>query len=128
MERRLFGVLTGEAPHPTVWGFSRIMTGMATEAEIEEARRRSDGAADYTDDQISDFLDRGNTVFDFARLYWESKAASYSTLADVTESGSTRKLSDLHKNALAMAKHFGTDTAAEEVLQQRKGSRPAVRR
>lgn len=101
---------------------------MATEADIEEARRRTDSAADYTDEQIEAFLDSGRTVFDFARLYWESKAATFSTLTDVSESGSTRKLSDLHKNALAMAKHFGTDTAAEEVLQQRKGSRPAVRR
>lgn len=100
---------------------------MATESEIQEARRRTDGAVKYTDKQIGDHLDRGGTVFDFARLYWEEKAATFSTLSDVSESGSSRKLSDLHKNALNMAKYFGTDETVIE-LDQRKGSRPAVRR
>lgn len=101
---------------------------MATEAEIQEARRRTDGAEGQTDREISDFLDRGNTVFDFARLHWEGMAATFSTLTDVSESGSSRKLSDLHKNALTMAKHFGTDPAAAVVLKPGKGSRRAVRR
>lgn len=106
------------------------MTPMATETEIEEARRRSDGATDYTDEQIEEFLDRDdNTVFDFARLYWESKAATFSTLTDVSESGSSRKLSDLHKNALTMAKHFGTNPVEEAAaIKGTKGSRPAMRR
>lgn len=102
---------------------------MVTETEIEEAKRRTDGGSGYTDDQIRRYLDQGNSVFDFARLYWEGKAATYSTLVDVSESGSSRKFSDLHKNALTMAKHFGTKPE-EELAAERpgKGSRPAVRR
>lgn len=34
---------------------------------------------------------------------WRRKAASYARMMDVSESGSSRKMSDLHKNALAMA-------------------------
>lgn len=105
------------------------MTSMATTIEIAEARRRSDGAAGHTDEQIEEYLDSGKTVFDFARMYWESKAATYSSLVDVSESGSSRSNSQLHKNALAMAVHFGTDEVAEELLEKSpKGSRPARRR
>lgn len=101
---------------------------MATETEIEEAKRRTDGAIGYADEQIRQYLDQGNSVFDFARLYWEGKAASYSTLVDVSESGSSRKFSDLHKNALTMAAHFGKKPDDVVAAAPGKGSRPAVRR
>lgn len=38
---------------------------------------------------------------------WREKAASYAGLVSVSESGSSRQMSDLHKNAIAMAKAFG---------------------
>lgn len=37
---------------------------------------------------------------------WRYTAAGYARLVDVTESGSSRKMSDLHKNALTMVAQF----------------------
>lgn len=47
---------------------------------------------------------------------WRQKAARYSGLVDVSEAGSSRKFSDLHKNALAMAgKYEAISGGVEEV-------------
>lgn len=102
---------------------------MATETEVEEARQKTDGASDWQDTEIRQYLDAGKTTLDFARMWWESKAASYSKLVNITESGSTRANGDLYKNALAMAKHFGsTDAVVETGPVNNKTSRRAVRR
>lgn len=37
---------------------------------------------------------------------WRVKAARYAELVDVSEAGSSRKFSDLHKNALTMAAKY----------------------
>lgn len=103
---------------------------MVTETEIEEARRKTDGAADWEDDEIRRYLDAGKTIVDFARMWWEAKAASYSKLVNISESGSTRSNGDLYKNALTMAKHFETaeEAAADAGPVNNKTSRRAVRR
>lgn len=38
--------------------------------------------------------------------FWYAKSTSYSEMVDITEAGSSRKNSDLFKNALALAKQF----------------------
>lgn len=107
-----------------------MIQGMATETEIEEARRRTDGAADWESDDIRRYLDTGKTIVDFARMWWESKAASYSKLVNISESGSSRSNGDLYKNALAMAKHFGSEdaTGVPDGPVNNKTTRRAVRR
>lgn len=65
----------------------------------------------YTDAQLSALLDASTSPNAAAGQIWTQKAASFSTLVNVSESGSSRSLGDLQKNALAMAKVFG-DTAA----------------
>lgn len=45
---------------------------------------------------------------------WTRYASSLAGLVDVSESGSSRKLGDLHKNALAIAKTY-TDLSSGEV-------------
>lgn len=68
----------------------------------------------YEDEMLGAALDLlGGSQEMAAASIWTQKAASYATLVDVSESGSSRKLSDLHKNALAMAGQFGS--AAEAV-------------
>jgi hypothetical protein len=41
-----------------------------------------------------------------ARDVWTEKAAAYADLVDVTEGGSTRKMGDLHEQALNMVGFF----------------------
>jgi hypothetical protein len=61
----------------------------------------------YTDAQLSEILDASASGNAAAAQIWTQKAASAATLVNVSESGSSRSLGDLQKNALAMAKVFG---------------------
>jgi hypothetical protein len=82
---------------------------------IDRVRRMTDETdlanSQYTDVQIQEYIDENTTVdgIDYngtAASIWEEKAGYYSALVDVSESGSSRKMSDLYKNALAMAKLY----------------------
>jgi hypothetical protein len=78
---------------------------MASESEVLRLRRVTDlmGNQDpYSDELLSALIDE----FGFekaAATIWHEKAASYATLVDTTESGSTRRLSQLHDHALKIA-------------------------
>lgn len=84
----------------------------------------------YTDTQIQEYIDENTSVdgIDYngtAATIWEEKAGYYSALVDVSESGSSRKMSDMYKNALALAKLYRqkqTDSLPEEepVVQRPK--------
>jgi hypothetical protein len=61
----------------------------------------------YDDDAIDEML----TATDgdaraAASSFWYSKATSYSEMVDISEAGSSRKNSDLFKNAMALAKQY----------------------
>lgn len=60
----------------------------------------------WTNEKLAEIIDASASVVEAAAKVWTSKAATYATLVDVSESGSSRKLSDLHKNALAMSSHY----------------------
>lgn len=78
---------------------------MADEATIARLRRMTDLAVDdavYTDELLSGYiddlgLDGANTAV------WREKAAKFAQLVDTTESGSSRSLSQLYKQAMEMA-------------------------
>ncbi len=83
---------------------------MATPDEIAALRlliNEPDDTNGWTDEKLEAVIDAATSINDAARSVWVSKAGSFSTLVDVSESGSSRKLSDLQKNALAMAKYYG---------------------
>jgi hypothetical protein len=63
-----------------------------------------------------------------AGTLWLEVAAGYSTAVDMSENGSSRKMSDLQKNALAMAAVF-TEQATAGTGPARRGVRirPIVR-
>jgi hypothetical protein len=55
----------------------------------------------YTDELLAAMIDE--LGFEAAAsAIWHEKAASYTGLVDTTESGSTRRLSQLHEHALKM--------------------------
>lgn len=85
---------------------------MATQAEIDEIRNRTDEPAAtsaYSDEMISGWIDVDENLEKTASRIWEYKAAKYAALVNTTESGSSRALSDLMKNALAMARQPSGD-------------------
>lgn len=91
-----------------------LMVGVSGQVtgSIDRVRRMTDETdlanSLYTDGQIQEYIDENTTTagIDYngtAAQIWEEKAGYYSGLVDVQESGSSRKMSDLYKNALAMA-------------------------
>lgn len=60
----------------------------------------------YTDELLSDLIDSLGSLSAAAAQVWREKAAATAGMVDTTESGSSRKMSDLHKNALEIAGGF----------------------
>lgn len=82
---------------------------MASAEEIAALRLligQPDDVAPYTDAELSDRIDETGDLDLLAYNIWTEKAASYSDVVDMTESGSSRSLSQLQKNALSMAATF----------------------
>jgi hypothetical protein len=100
---------------------------MATASELENLRRLTDGADGYTDEALSLMLSNGMTENQIAYRIWNEIAASSASLVDTSESGSSRKLSDLHKNALTMAATFKDGEAAVLNATIKVRTRKAVR-
>jgi hypothetical protein len=71
-------------------------------AELRELAAELDDENGWTDDRLGDIIDSSVSVNQAASRVWYRKASALAGLVDVSESGSSRKLSDLHKNALAM--------------------------
>ncbi len=97
---------------------------MATAEEIAAFRlliNESEDKLPYDDTTLSARLDAALSPQGRAAEVWREKAAAYADLVSVSESGSSRQLSDLHKNALAMADAL---TKADPAAP---GSGPAVR-
>lgn len=83
---------------------------MATEEQVMSLRRATDVTADdetYTYELLSRMLDDLGTVPAAAAAIWGERAAAYAGVVDTTESGSTRRLSQLHTQALAMQRFWG---------------------
>jgi hypothetical protein len=86
---------------------------VATVDEIAAFRLLIAESADvmpYDDISLTTRLDAAESPQALAREIWLEKAAKFAQLVNVSESGSSRSLSDLHKNALAMAAGFGAAT------------------
>jgi len=91
---------------------------MATVVVISEAEvlalRTLVGSTSLSNERLSEILattldnDGSPNIQRAASVVWHTKASEYADLVDTSESGSTRKLSDLHKNALTMARHYDT--------------------
>lgn len=77
---------------------------MASELDIMRLRRVTDlidNQDPYTDELLSAMIDQLGFEAAAASI-WKERAASFATLVDTTESGSSRRLSQLHDHALKM--------------------------
>lgn len=99
---------------------------MASEADIAEVLDMlgSNAVEDGWDDvKIGALLDSGDTPVTIARKYWEYRSANTSELADVSESGSSRKLQQIHTNSTAMAAYYrGAEQSEDPENQPGAGS------
>jgi hypothetical protein len=79
---------------------------MATQDELDALHRVANipaSDATYTDTLLASYIDSSSSIEAAAARIWRERAALLAGMVDTTESGSSRKLSDLHKNALGMA-------------------------
>lgn len=88
---------------------------MATAGEIARLRRlvNDPDHLEFSDEDLNEVLERQEMNYSLAASeLWGVKAGNYSSLVTVTESGSTRNLSDLHKQALLMQKFYQDSSGA----------------
>jgi len=81
-------------------------------AELRALVAEPDNEAPYTDDYLGALIDGKPTLRAAARSVWQSKAAHFAHLVNISEAGSSRSMGDLYKNALAMAEVFNDDSVA----------------
>lgn len=66
----------------------------------------------YSDSDLAEYLDANGGDFTItAGKMWREKAATYAKSVDISEAGSSRKMSDLFDNALSMAKWYEDQNA-----------------
>lgn len=85
---------------------------MATLADIAIVHRMTSTTPQdpvYTDSMVGTYIDNLGSNESAAAAIWGEKAAAAATLTDVTESGSSRSLSQVQANALKMQQHFRPD-------------------
>jgi phage-related minor tail protein len=89
---------------------------MASVSDIAKLRKNTDEPDEttFSDAYVGELIDALGVAGASAEV-WREKAASYAKLVNTQEAGASRSLSDLMKNALAMAKSFDTEEAAVEV-------------
>jgi hypothetical protein len=88
---------------------------MATIIQIAQFRRMTgltENVEPYTDTYISNIIDELGFETAAASV-WREKAASAAGLVDMTESGSTRRLSQLYSQYLAMSNALDPPVAEE---------------
>lgn len=98
---------------------------MATPDQIEQLRiliGESEDIDPWTDEFLGKLIDTAVTVDKAAQTFWRGKAAQSAHLVDISEGGSSRKMSDVHKNYLAMASTFA-DPADEIPVATARPSR-----
>lgn len=105
---------------------------MASSEEIAELRRKTNLVGDttvYDDGSLNTLIDSLGSVNMAAAQIWGEKASGLATLVDISESGSSRSMSQAYKNALAMSSYFkgldSSDTLIENTRVAR--TRAAVR-
>lgn len=87
---------------------------MAEQILVEEVKDLLPEDSGWDDDKIKTYLDAGNSVYAVLRKFWESRAAKYHSMIDVSEHGSSRSMSRLYDNALKQAEYWDSKVAKEE--------------
>lgn len=97
---------------------------MATPDQIAQLRRMtslSDDDQVYTDEVLGVYIDNLGSLEAAASAIWREKASALAGLVDTTESGSSRRLSQLYDQALKMGQAFQPGDE-DDTLQPRQAS------
>lgn len=89
---------------------------MATPEQLAQFRRmigELTNAAPWDDAYCTQVIDASSSLNAAATRAWEEKAAIYAGMIDTTESGSSRRLSQLQAQALNMAGYYRKLTEGE---------------
>ena len=106
---------------------------MATEAEIQEVQFMLDGSAGtagWDENRIGDQLDAGLSPNEIAARYWEWKVNNSVSLANVSESGSSRSLGQVFDHIKERAAYYrkrADDEVVETETDNSAFSRPITR-
>jgi hypothetical protein len=102
---------------------------MASPGEIKEVRRQTDepNTTTYSDVILGEMIDDVG-VSGASFKVWQEKAAALAGFVDTTEAGASQKMSDLHKNALAMAAHYRKVLESGQAIPQATATGPKVKR
>lgn len=80
---------------------------MASDEMVQQLKMLLGGGSDISDTELGNIIDYNSEDLDASASYaWEQRAAKYHGLVNVSESGSSRSLGDLYKNAIAMAAYY----------------------
>lgn len=105
------------------------MAEASTIAELRDMINESVDAEPWTDAYLGGLIDAWEgPLAGLASRLWYKKAASYAEMIDVQEGSSNRKLSQLHTQALTMAKSFVTDESGEVITSSRRSRTRKIER
>jgi len=82
----------------------------------------------WTEVEINAALDAGRSANYIAARWWAQRAADTAHLIDISESGTSRQLSAIHRNAKEMAATYRALAAEEEVTTDPEVPASTVRR
>lgn len=98
---------------------------MATSLEEVQNNLPPDATGEGWDEaKINSLVEAGTSLARIMMTYWSGRAAAYSKFVTVSESGSTRSLSDVHKQALDMLKYWTDRSNREEGIVDDPRQRP----
>lgn len=90
---------------------------MAEQLQVDEVRNNLPKEAEaegWDDVKISAMLDGGMSVTRIVANWWRYRATQTANFVDVSESGSSRSLSTIHKNAVELRDYWDKKLADEE--------------
>ncbi len=102
---------------------------MATEADIAYVTENiSKEAAELGWDQtrITNVLDSGVSPVGAIRNFWQYRVAQTVNFVDVSESGSSRSLSTIHKNALSLLDYWDKRLKDDEAVDPEETTRGRI--
>lgn len=95
---------------------------MASAAEIQIVKdnlpSRAEAEDGWDDAKIELYIDQFGGTSKTVRQYWSARAAATASFVSVSESGSSRNLSDIHKQALEMLKYWDDKVKEEEAEEE----------
>lgn len=84
------------------------------------------GEDEWDNIKLAAMLDAGNTPAKVMSMYWHAQAAQSATYVDISESGSSRNLSTVYKNAIELAKYWDSRVEQEEQEETQPETRQRI--